>query len=88
MTDPDIYLIWSAEHQAWWGPGECGYVGKVSEAGRYRYGKALDIATKAIPGTAQRFGLLPEIPVRLADIETMQMRYRGTFPGRPPERWE
>lgn len=88
MSESDGYLIWSAEHQAWWGPGRCGYVRKVSAAGRYSYGQALDITTGAIPGTAERFGILPEIPVRLADIETMQQRYRKAFPGRPPECWE
>jgi hypothetical protein len=29
------YLIWSNEHEAWWGPGECGYVTVISKAGRY-----------------------------------------------------
>jgi hypothetical protein len=34
MEDTD-YLIWSFEHDGWWGPGEWGYVKHQAEAGRY-----------------------------------------------------
>ena len=34
-TPDDAYLVWSNEHNAWWGPGETGYVRRVAEAGRY-----------------------------------------------------
>jgi len=31
-----LYLIWSHEHNAWWGPNERGYTQFISSAGRYR----------------------------------------------------
>jgi hypothetical protein len=64
----DVYLIWSVEHNRWWGPGERGYVVSISEAGHYPREVALRVCTKAIPGTAHRMGRLPELPVRLADV--------------------
>lgn len=37
MDLPDFphYLIWSNEHQMWWGPNHTGYTRWVEEAGRY-----------------------------------------------------
>ncbi len=29
------FVIWSFEHDAWWGPDECGYVDDLARAGRY-----------------------------------------------------
>jgi len=29
------YVIWSFEHNAWWGPDKCGYTRDIQEAGRY-----------------------------------------------------
>jgi hypothetical protein len=74
VTD-DIYLIFSFEHGAWWGPGECGYVRQLSKAGRYTRDRAVAICIKAIPGTSTRMGALPELPVRLADLDTMTVAY-------------
>ena len=89
MSDiTDVYLIWSAEHQAWWSSGGCGYVRHLSKAGRYTRADAIAISTHAIPGTAEMMGAIPEIPVRLEDIEVMQSLHRSAFPGREPERWE
>lgn len=84
----DTYLIWSPEHSGWWKPDECGYTNRLSKAGRYTKAQAIEISTKAIPGTAALLGMLPEIPVRLADIEEMQARHHAAFPGRDPETWE
>jgi hypothetical protein len=66
-----VYLVWSHEHGAWWGPGGCGYTPKLSQAGRYSRADALMICTRAIPGTAAREGSLPELPVRLDDLLDM-----------------
>lgn len=85
--DPERYLIWSNEHGAWWGPGRCGYVRRLAEAGRYSRDEALTICAHAIPGDAERFGLLPELPVRLTDVLTMQAVHKARFPG-APEAWE
>jgi hypothetical protein len=41
------YLIWSNEHEAWWGPGECGYVTVISKAGRYPLERAGQIVKQA-----------------------------------------
>jgi hypothetical protein len=46
-----IYLIWSFEHNAWWGPGECGYVGDVDRAGRYTLEHAEKICLQANIGS-------------------------------------
>jgi hypothetical protein len=88
MSD-DTYLIYSAEHGGqWWGPGGCGYVRRISEAGRYTHADAIAICAKAIPGTSQKIGMLPELPVLLTDVEVMVALYHSAFPGRDPECWE
>jgi hypothetical protein len=58
---PDEYLIWSIEHQAWWGPGENGYVTNVDDAGVYSRKRAVDICKRALPGRPKP--LFNEIPV-------------------------
>ena len=89
MTEDDeVYLIWSHEHAAWWGPGGCGYYSGLAEAGRYGRSEAVAISANAIPGTAYRLGALPELPVRLADVETMRGAFRARFPEVPVEDWE
>jgi hypothetical protein len=65
------YLIWSHEHGRWWLPGGRGYTTNLAEAGRYSRVRALTICARAIPGTAERLGALPELPVRLADLEAI-----------------
>jgi hypothetical protein len=85
MTDElelaDIYLIWSHEHARWWGPGRCGYVVSISEAGQYTREQALQICRKAIPGTAHDLGRLPELPVRLADVLAFTSGFLAEYPG-------
>jgi hypothetical protein len=82
----DDYLIWSAEHEAWWGPERCGYVRSISKAGVYSHAEALDICSNAIPGTSTQLGMLPELPVRMADVWTMVKAYDERF-GSRPEQW-
>jgi len=56
------YLVWSHERAAWWrsGPGGC-----TRDA-------AIEICVKAVPGeTPQRLGVLPELAIRLADLEAI-----------------
>ena len=38
------FVIWSWEHDAWWGPDECGYVSDLKAAGRYSLSDAGRIA--------------------------------------------
>jgi hypothetical protein len=40
-------LIWSFEHNAWWAPDECGYVGDAGQAGRYSLERAEEICRRA-----------------------------------------
>ena len=76
----DLYLVWSHEHSAWWGPGGCGYVRRVSQAGRYTKADALTICADGIPGNATRQGALPQLPVALADVEEILNAYQKAFP--------
>jgi len=86
-TDPE-YLIWSNEHAAWWGPDNRGYTKRVSEAGCYTHTEALRICASAMRGTADRLGMLPEVPVRLADVRALQTAYHALYPALPPGQWE
>jgi hypothetical protein len=79
----DTYLVWSHEHSAWWGPGRNGYVRRLSQAGRYSRAVALDICCTALPGSHA----LPELPVRLEDIELMQAGHHIRYADRV-EPWE
>lgn len=79
-NDDNVYLIWSHEHGAWWGPGGHSYVGKVSAAGRYTRQKAIDVCAKAMPGTSDRMGRLPELPVRLSDVQTVIGDFATRYP--------
>lgn len=80
------YLIWSHEHSAWWGPGGCGYTQSLTKAGRYTQSDAIYICVQAMPGTSSRLGALPELPVRLTDVEAMVEAYDARF-GDRPEPW-
>ena len=82
----DNYLIWSVEHNGWWGPGRCGYFRELSKAGRYSHAEALAICIRSIPGTSTRLGALPELPVLEADVLAMVEACDEQF-GNRPERW-
>lgn len=73
-------LIWSHEHGAWWGPGECGYVRSVSHAGRYSHYDALRICAQALPGTSRALRTFPEVPVREEDILAVRDRFLSRYP--------
>jgi hypothetical protein len=47
MSDQHLWLIWSYENNAWWGPNKCGYTKEWQQAGRYRYGEAVQICDNA-----------------------------------------
>ena len=42
------YLVWSFEHDAWWGPNHCGYTNDIDKAGRYTAQEAGSIHTNSI----------------------------------------
>jgi hypothetical protein len=79
----DPYLIWSTEHLAWWGPRQRGYARKVGEAGRYHAAEAFAICAKALMGTGHRMGIMPDLPVREADLDTVNGVFARTHPGVP-----
>lgn len=39
-----MWLVWSNEHAAWWGPNRCHYYTDVSAAGRYTLEEAMEIS--------------------------------------------
>lgn len=41
-----VWLVWSSEHSAWWGPGERDYTPNIRKAGRYTLQHALDICRR------------------------------------------
>ena len=48
------WLIWSNEHDAWWGPNECGYTAVKSRAGLYDLETAARIVTRANEHLSER----------------------------------
>jgi hypothetical protein len=40
----DLWLVWSNERGAWWGPNESGYYTDIRSAGRYTKEKAMECA--------------------------------------------
>ena len=74
----DVYLIWSNEHRRWWGPGSCGYVTRLGEAGRYTRAGALQVCREAM-GTSMHLGMFSELPVREADVK--EFIANGLIPG-------
>lgn len=63
------YLIWSNEHRAWWKGGEAGYTTRISEAGHYTRGRAIEICSNALFGSKP--GLPNELPVSIDDVRSM-----------------
>lgn len=49
-TREKIWLIYSREHNAWWGPNHCGYVLESDGAGRYTKDEADKICADACRG--------------------------------------
>lgn len=45
--DDDMFLIWSLEHEAWWGPNHRGYFKEREKAGLYSFEEALKIVKGA-----------------------------------------
>lgn len=44
------FVIWSFEHEAWWGPDHAGYTPDLDRAGRYSAREAGEIVTDSILG--------------------------------------
>lgn len=52
MPDPDAYLVWSYEHDAWWGQSRFGYTRNITLAGRYSKAEADEIVADAMGNEA------------------------------------
>ena len=50
-----LWLVWSNEHRAWWGPNNSGYDTDIASAGRY----TLEDAQKNCVARSQRKGRNP-----------------------------
>lgn len=63
-----VYVVWSNEHRAWWGPNRAGYCTSLDQAGRYSREAALSICDGARGG--RQYNDNPsEVPILLADAE-------------------
>lgn len=47
MTGFYPYVVWSFEHDAWWGPRHTGYTPDLAKAGRYSKAEAVKIVEHA-----------------------------------------
>lgn len=50
MSGRAEYVIWSFEHNQWWGPDHSGYTPVLSMAGRYDAREAGEIVTNSVMG--------------------------------------
>lgn len=64
--DELVYVIWSNEHSAWWGPNRHGYTTVLSGAGYYSRAAAISIARDARGGWRKGENP-PEIAIPLPD---------------------
>lgn len=64
------YLVWSNEHNAWWGPNHRGYVNRVEHAGRYSKEEALKICQ----GANYSWNIERQMPNELPIAESAAMR--------------
>ena len=72
---PEIWLIYSREHNAWWRPKAAGYTSHIENAGRYTYDEAISRAAvrdggKPDPdrGVSEVVFLAPEAASAMADL--------------------
>jgi len=80
-----MYLIWSNEHRAWWGPNNSGYTKVLRRAGRYERNDAIMVCAFARDGWSAG-GIPSEIPVLEADaVECEQRDTANQRDNRPAE---
>lgn len=80
VRNTDTYLVWSNEHRRWWGRLD-GYTPSLGDARVMSHDEALRTCVNAIPGTASRMGMLPELPVRLIDLLTIRDGFDARYGG-------
>lgn len=57
------YLIWSNEHNAWWGENHSGYPSNIKHAGRYSFDEAIKICNGANYGWNTDMSGPNELPI-------------------------
>ena len=60
MPTDDLYVIWSLQAAAWWGPEAHGYVSHLKDAGRFSRDVAIRLCAGAVLSAPP--GSLPELP--------------------------
>lgn len=68
ITEKPLWLVWSNEHRAWWGPNSAGYRLKVEQAGRYTWKDALRCCESH---TYSGEKIPPEVPMPSPELEAM-----------------
>lgn len=68
INEKPLWLVWSNEHKAWWGPSSSGYRLKVEQAGRYTWAEALRCCESR---TYSGEKMPPEVPVPSPELEAM-----------------
>lgn len=43
LLEGNCWIVWSNDHEAWWGPKRSGYFTDIASAGRYTYAEAVKI---------------------------------------------
>ena len=84
----DDYLVWSNEHRAWWRQNRGDTTRYLADAGRFPEDAALAIAAGGMAGAAMRIGVMPDLPVKAAHVESLAAWYRAAYPNMPPGFWE
>lgn len=65
-----MYVIWSHQHEAWWGPDRAGYTTDLAEAGRYTLEEAGEIVVPVIPS-----GIEVAVDERVAESHGLKTVY-------------
>jgi hypothetical protein len=64
-----------------------GYTSHLTQAGRFTRDQALDRCCGAMVGTAPKMGAMPELMVRLVDVQAVSAWYLSKFPDQVDEDW-
>jgi hypothetical protein len=80
VKDRSLYLVWSNERMAWWRQNRHGYEKEISQAGRWTREQALAMCFRGAPGTGQKLGYLPDLPVREIDVHGLCELINAQYP--------
>ena len=72
VKESKVWLVWSNEHQAWWGPNRSGYFIDINSAGRYTLAEAVSCAETRSPAE-----IPPEVVVPAPEIIRALLLERG-----------